>query len=130
MSNDSPAQVYVVTSGEYSDYRVEAVYLDRRLADRHAAMVLYSYGRVEVLPVRTQLPVKAMLYVRIFRKHTGADEILDWGPELAFDDELTMRPRVHEVDQLIRVEGYDRARVDKVYGERVAKFKAEQAGVT
>lgn len=128
---DSPAVVYVVTSGEYSDYRVDAVYLDRGLAEQHATLIgSMDGGRVEVYPIRTVLPIKAMKVVRHFRKDIGQDDVTyELGPDLVFADDVR-EVDAHEGTINIVVEGYDQVRVDKVYGERVARFKAEQAGIT
>lgn len=40
--------VFVVTVGEYSDYRIEAVYLDRALAEQHVANTDYTLEEYEV----------------------------------------------------------------------------------
>lgn len=40
--------VFVVTVGEYSDYRIESVYLDRTLAEQHVANTDYTLEEYEV----------------------------------------------------------------------------------
>jgi hypothetical protein len=131
MAEGSLTQVYVVTSGEYSDYRVDAIYLDPDLAEQHVAMIPRGdHGRVRVYPVRRVLPVKAMRVARHFSKDANADDITyELGPDLVFADDIE-EVDAREGDNVIIVEGYDRALVDKVYGERVARWKADQAGIT
>jgi hypothetical protein len=122
-------QVYAVTSGEYSDYRVDAVYLDRSLADQHAAMYpAGDHGQVKTYPVRTVLPTKAMRISRYFRKNTGKHDVYERGPDLVFAEQLKELDSADYGDSIM-VEGYDRALVDVAYGERVARFKAAQGGL-
>lgn len=48
-----PTEVYIVTKGEYSDYGIEGVFLDRVLADefaaqRHASVSVWTIGELDV----------------------------------------------------------------------------------
>jgi hypothetical protein len=130
MADDSPAVVHLVTSGEYSDYRVDAVYLDRDLAER--AVALYAPGddaQVKTMPVQIGLPVKAARILHFYRKTSDTVDAHEHPSRPVWSDERR-EVDVHEDDGVIMVEGYDQVRVAKVLEERAARWKAEQAGIT
>lgn len=140
----SKKQCYVVTSGEYSDYRVEAVYLSKSLAKQHAKLARHT--RVEPYPVRDSVPKQMSYLTWTFKKEgdfpsyyysklgTTYHQDAVYDPEFAYsqycwpgeyDDVLVER----DDDRMIRVEGFNHEKVRKVMGDRVARYKAEKAGV-
>jgi hypothetical protein len=108
-------EVHLVTSGEYSDYRIEGVYLGRALAEQRT--------------VETGPAARVTRWVRYYRIQTGADDIYEHPEVLPASGVSPMpRPAVYADSRNLVVEGYDRAAVDKVYSERKAKLSAAAAG--
>lgn len=58
------AQVYIVTKGSYSDYRILAAFADKKAAKAFAAKATeeYSEAQVETYDLRSGMPEKAICY--------------------------------------------------------------------
>jgi hypothetical protein len=121
-------EVHLVTSGEYSDYRIEGVYLGRALAEQHAGLLGDTAG-IDTRTVETGPAARVTRWVRYYRIQTGADDIYEHPEVLPASGVSPMpRPAVYADSRNLVVEGYDRAAVDKVYSERKAKLSAAAAG--
>lgn len=123
----SKQEVYIVTSGEYSDYRIEAVFTDKALAERHAERLS---GSVETCALLTRKPVKRRVYsvaVNEAGEEVNRYEQLEWSYEARFGANVrTLRSRI--VSVIARSpRGYDVAL--KVARDALAKAKAERAGL-
>ncbi|MEU7863450.1 hypothetical protein [Nonomuraea sp. NPDC049141] len=119
-----PKKVYVATSGCYSDYSVEAVFLHKEdaeaysLADDVLEMILQE-GPADVRPN----------YLATWTKHNGDS---DWSYDQLYDGDDTVKAtsgKTYLGDPWVRVTGWDKERVLKVLGERKAELLAEMAGV-
>lgn len=145
-------KVWFASSGEYSDYRVNAVFISKELAQKYVDTVNTDkkydgdsyiepdddegYELIESLPE----PIKQIRrYATIYNDHEEGERLIE---ENVFpginevlppaDDRyyviLAFRPNryPHELDRIqLSVEGSDIERVNKVYSEKLAQIKAE-----
>lgn len=141
-------KVYLVAEGEYSDYGIKAAYADKQLAEEHVELLnkgqRYPEAFVEEYVLREETPVLCTKYIRRvdLDKTTGDvtheedyhfvvvedKEVLHQRPQVFERDGATRSPHLTGVHN-IAVWGYDKQAVDKVYGERVAKARAEIIGL-
>lgn len=116
-------QVFVVTSGAYSDYQIESVWLTREEAELHCASTFG--GQVEVWPIgdgpRT---VGTFQRLATLDDKTGATI----RESVADHADIEYRPRVWitgDADTYtVNVTADTRERCDKVFGEVVAEVRA------
>lgn len=149
---------YVVTHGSYSDYSVDAVFTDKALAEAHVAK-LQGVGRsqdyeVEEFPLYSELPEYASLLSMSMRVGAIRGRYRSWtaepapeaGVEYVFDElnytDICVDPSLNElrecrvrggkvgIDPSFYVDGTDHDRVRKVYGEKLAEYKAHYLGLT
>lgn len=125
--------VYVVTSGEYSDYRVLCACPDEATADRIAADVnrvdRYAGARVEELPVRSESRIVkySRLTCDVFEDGTASEPYVyeslkhettcNYPP---FTVEWRDRPRRYGQARELVVYGTDEERVRQVFSEKRA----------
>lgn len=143
-----PKTVYAVTDGEYSDYRVLALFTTKKLADAH---VEAAGGRVEPFLLFDHQPRKVTIYsisARIgpdgsvtgeFSRPTGEPEIrsrVEWEygnyegvPKPIMEARLLQAPYAGK-DWIVRVSGTDKAKILKSFHDRVAEGKARTLGVS
>lgn len=118
--------VYLVTSGEYSGYGVDAVFDDQALA---AAWIeantssRYDRYRIEEFPLNpgsADLAAGRGLWRCVVGWATGdVDDVMYWG---GGDEEEPQHPLREPVVFTVRAK--DREHAQKVAGERVARMKA------
>lgn len=134
--------VYVVTEGEYSDYRILAVFSDQATAEALAASTGYPERGVEewdLLGPDTQVLTKLTMTVEVVR--TEHDAIVEryaserTEPVLgeAWNSYMSGWPKLSSINPprvSVVVEGTDHDRVRKVYSERRARAVAEFALLT
>lgn len=133
---------YIVTSGEYSDYGINWVFLDKDLAEAAARRVSpnpdeYGAYRVEEYEIREALPEirdRLSLSCDVHPDGTvtpgvvGGEQI---SPEVGREEWPDCESRVYAITGLGRdhvtvyVHGFDHDRVRKRYSEAVAQAKAE-----
>lgn len=85
-----PAEIYVVTHGDYEDYRIAAIFVDKPLAEQFAE-ALDDFGRVETYHIQTTMPKKRRLYhvnvdatgAVIFQQHEDYWDVEDLPEKLA-----------------------------------------------
>ena len=66
-------KVYIVTAGEYSDYRIEGVFLDQEKARIYSITHQFEYPGVEEYEVIDDVPMKDQDYIRVtYNFTTGA----------------------------------------------------------
>jgi len=121
------SKVYVVTSGEYSDYHIVAVYQSRKLAEQCAK--LGREAEVEEWPIRTGLPKKlANFSCELDKNHNDVESSRNLWEDLVWPNEMN-DVNVHDNGYFLRVDGYNPDKVKKVFADRVAKYKAEKEGL-
>lgn len=115
-------EVYVVTSGEYSDYRINAVFTDKASAEAHARE-FSDNGQAETWPLITTTPQRVTVYGRAYRN--GTDKAWTYGVwDYDLGDLRSGRPRYSEEPFGFRIQGTNKSSVDKAFRDRLA------AGVT
>ncbi|MFE5140326.1 hypothetical protein ACFRDV_22060 [Streptomyces fagopyri] len=138
-AEDGAVKAYVATSGSYSAYHVQRVFLDKALADKYLADGLCD--EIEEFEITTTV-TKAVAILR-----------MDWHSANTFNDrpvgenehsivrreesagQPACRHTVHRhpadsrwgASTTVMVEGHDHDRVRKVLSEQVAQAKAELA---
>lgn len=112
-------EVYVVTSGEYSDYGISSVWL----TIEEAQIAAESYGRVEVWPVGENRRSRGTFSKSCDIDYvTGKDiyEQSDDSAEIATDERVSVLywPNDTRSNRVgIRVHAVTQERADKIYGE-------------
>lgn len=140
------SEVYVVTSGEYSDYHIEAIYESRDAADAHVdgAITHNTAGedeiQVEVWPLNKQLPFSGTVWrAQWFGKRMmGTDKTLDeWGFSRVYsfyhignDYGKASLEYAYDEDLTLSVVGSSYEHVVKAARDRIAHMKARRAGIT
>ena len=134
-------QIHALTTGEYSDYRVNAIFEDEEdaqaWADAMNARNECAGASVESFPVMPKGTPPTMVtrwWVNIFLYPDGRTEQLEpyhqdiWGYEDE-DDKLAIVPRVARYESTSRdyvlIQGPSEEHVLKVASERMARWKAE-----
>lgn len=153
MSEDMK-KVWLVTEGIYSDYRVVAVFADEDIAREFAKS---PQQQVEGFTLFDELPRKHTLYrqrlivrgqkngqIRVREEEAervtypdleygyhkrGPQPIVKATTREDLIGELAQNRRVSPGSVLVRVEGFDKDRVDKSFRDRVAKAKAQVMGI-
>jgi len=124
------AKVYVVTRGSYSDYRIEACFTDKALAEAHASK---AGGEVEEYPLFERMPRRVSVYFKSTGHYAHLGEphehtTVMWEYEAA---EFSPRARVIEYNRGhgLRSEGRDKEAVRKAFDDRWAQMRAVKAGI-
>ncbi|MGW0795916.1 hypothetical protein [Streptomyces sp. NPDC002692] len=138
-AEDGAAKAYIATSGSYSDYRIQRVFLDKALADKYLADGLCE--EIEEFEITTTV-TRA---VAILRMDWRSAQTFDGRPVGANEHSVVHREEPagqpacrhtvhrHSADSrwgastTVMVEGHDHDRVRKVFSEQVAQAKAELA---
>jgi hypothetical protein len=135
--------LYSLSNGEYSDYRVLALFETKELAEQAAATYLrwekYSSPHVEEFKVLTERPEPIMLTrlsILVRADGTTGDvremQVTRW----PWDADYTTETRVDASNAsmnpggiFVEGTGSNRAHVEKAFYDRVARIKAEQWGI-
>ncbi|TWS23178.1 hypothetical protein FK268_12725 [Tsukamurella sputi] len=127
-----PTEVYIVTRGIYSDYKIVRVFLDRAQADEYAKIMTatdeyacYEH-EVEVWPIGVPAPT-----------YEASDFAYQWTPDEQFEEnydrhQIPEGAHTHVVErspQRVIVAGKSEEHVRKVIYDEVTRIKAEQAGI-
>jgi hypothetical protein len=137
-----PRQIHLVVRGEYSDFRILGAFLDERLAQEAVDLINrdldgHDEASVATHTVQTQPPMRRTYYMHDWQD--GADYgLLALHDDWVFTEE-TEKLHVHTAIERrvsggigverwdrVLVAGYDRERVERVFGETLARFKAEK----
>lgn len=134
-------KVYIVTTGEYSDYGIEAVFLDRALAERYVEQlrkdINYDSLQIEEHDVETSVGNRVLVHVvewseqPTYELTAPTNQWTSW-TRWAWEDETPKRPEITEYrvyGQNIRADCVDKALAEKAAQDRVAKYLAEKAGI-
>jgi hypothetical protein len=130
--------IWAVTTGQYSDYEVVAVFASKELAEEYVRITVANTNR----PSSTDLRVEDFTYYDELPEHhvvllaaetIGAQpypyrEYTDvvWGAPKPFKADLWERPNYQAGFCIeVRVEGTDHQRVRKVFSEKLAQAKAD-----
>jgi hypothetical protein len=138
------SKVYVVTRGDYSDYTIRAVFLDKTLADEFAEKdgQRYDEADVEEWDVFDEIPAREswlrMEHILPFTEQecrTDERTWVEWAhePHLSKDLEhhvLAGAPFRGKKEHYFSVAGRDHARVRKVFADHLAQMHAHQQGLT
>lgn len=123
MMSETPT-VYIVTSGEYSNYRIRGVYLDKEAAQARADL-LNRGGRFIEAEVE-EWPSDG----------NGDDHYLFWAYASnweiqwrEYDSGGYLEPVVEESDYSVSVKSNDFDRGLKTMHDKIAEFKAREAGI-
>ncbi len=143
--------VYVVTSGEYSAYRIERVFLDRELAERFAALECGSYdGRtvesfevdegqdIAELEARRVVQLVTVITDGVAGETITSGRVAEDAPPVTSNVTVrlsrrflngvvqpSLRPDGLRCEITARTEGHDPERVAKAHAELVARTLAE-----
>lgn len=121
--------VYMVTSGEYSDYDVVAIFEHEADAERYVEARMGE--RVEEMTLHAEFPTIHTVYRATIYKHGGGGRTATPGElrETHWRSDKRPEHRFSETNWAFEAEGPDRERAVKSVSDRYAKWKAEQAGV-
>jgi hypothetical protein len=147
MTERKPQIIYGVTEGDYSDYRVRALFTTEKLAQAHADAG--GGDSVESFSLYDRAPVRVTVYsigARIWPDGDVTSESPDrgepeirkrveweygplWGPTKPIREARTLQAPYAGKDWIVRVDGTDRAKVMKAFRDRVAEARARTLGV-
>ncbi len=124
--------VYVITSGEYSDYRICAVTLDPQKAER--LKVIYdacdytgaSIEEYEIDAHSDRLLAGDRLYAVIFDKRGNVQKVYD---STMYDSCEDIFQRIIDNSIVVKVFARDEDAAIKISAERRTKFLAEKEGI-
>lgn len=129
---------WAVSSGEYSDYSVSAIFATKELAEQAAAEANGEKKRSYVMYEVQEFPYfdrPARMRIRYTHSlmsdgtSTERKEIVPewngWGEEIMGFTWAHLAGSQY-VSQLVTVSGYDKEQVDKAFSERVAQYHASQ----
>ena len=121
-------KVYVLTEGEYSDYRVNAVFSSQTAAN--AAKDAGAGESIEEFELYDAVPPQTILYIheRLNGRESRRAEIR-WPWDIWQDPAPSERPRFYEWDHGRRVYGTDEAAVEKAWQDREAEERAKAEGL-
>jgi hypothetical protein len=124
-----PGSVWAVSSGEYSDYSVSAVFATEELANQAAreASVSYSSYRVEEFPFFDRPARVRIRYSKSYMSDGSTQESTEVVPEWnGWGEEIKgwtwdRHPGTKYATAVVRVQGYDKERVDKSFADRLSE---------
>lgn len=133
--------VWAVSSGEYSDYSVSLLFTTEELAEQHAERMNGQEGYrghfVEEFQLWDETPPTYTVYYRHgLVRAAQVEQVVERSDVYFGAPSAAERIRVHTSDQTgpgslyLNVYSTDLERLNKVWGERVAKIQAELAGIT
>lgn len=141
-SNDAPrpaerattGTIYIVTEGEYSDYRIVGVFSDKAVADDHCAAYnsterLYSRGdrSVEEWTIDGMVPPgRGLLRFTVTASLDGWNHVTEASPDDADELSPTSTDGTHW-RQAVWARNEDHA--EKIVRDNIARAKAEEAGI-
>jgi len=128
-------KVYVITSGEYSDYHICAVAQSEKKANALKKLFdnqNYTGARIEVYDTKTyqtSRPLFLALYDKEYKK-------LDLS-RIKEDEEYVDLPDEREMNEIVPyglflrtgINANNRKQAEKIFYDRLAKFKAEEEGI-
>lgn len=135
MEQALPAEVHIVTSGNYSEYGIRRVFIDKAEAESYVAALaatasVWYEPRVETWPVgdvdREAVGDEPFAYS--WTPKNGYTDENGWD----FDDQVQAGARAHVIERSenrVVVAGYSEHTVRKVIYDEVARVKAEAAGI-
>jgi hypothetical protein len=148
---EKPKIIYAVTEGDYSDYRVQALFTTKALANEHAKSLTKDYSTADVeefllfdRPVgkKTVYSINARIWPdgTVTSEHRDrGDPKMDRSVQLEYGDYTGIPKPIMEArllqapysgkDWLVRVSGTDKARVMKSFQDRVAQGRARTLGI-
>lgn len=140
-------KVYIATSGSYSDYRIDNVFLneadakaytDAQIHGRSWADASYDEWDVHEGPVERRTKYSLMWWPHLPDKESSStalpnpytrDYTEDWSPVVTQLKHYWDHIDVHDFD-VLHVEGWDKQAVLKVYSEQRATYLARKEGIT
>jgi hypothetical protein len=143
-----PQKIYAVTEGDYSDYRVLALFTSEELAKQHTEEAdlpgdfCPEEKKIEEFYLYDRPPEMKTVYHRIGRVDSDGKAIQDstiserryeYGNYMGFIKPImearTYSARSHPNCLQVSIIGSDSERVDKSFNDRMAEAKARQAGI-
>lgn len=138
--------VYAVTAGSYSDFHIEALFSTEKVARQAADSLEYGGGEVAEYTVYDEIPPKRIIYhmeaLPVTKEPTAGKNVLDgWkigDGYVSGHARPDGTPVVHAwaygsgrgpKNRALRVWGYDKAKVEKVFQDQRAQMLAVIAGV-
>lgn len=134
-------KVYVITSGEYSDYRINAVSLDYEDAERKCAVI--NDGRTrdfceikeyDTDDIKGESPNELKTQFKMTLNYIDNGEMYFDGGHLTLNDINTIKVKRFQNHNRIEIiatfpKGTESEKAKKIMLDRIAKFKAERAGI-
>lgn len=141
-------KVYIITSGEYSDYCIIAVTLDKDQAER--MVNVFPRNRIEIYDtddfpkILTNDPIWICEYDLPIRRNIMGDEIIDnESIEIHQEDDYWCAYDFKELNKVINktringslygfrmyIQAKDKEHVTKIFYDKIAEWKAEQEGI-
>ena len=119
--------MYVVTTGEYSDYRIANIFSTRRGAQEYARAVkrLASYDNPQIEPWDVDVPRKSWIYTRVLMDEDGT--LVGAGQSLTMDAPAFVGPRPARKSLCWYVATTDTQGAIKVVAEKVAILRNMEA---
>lgn len=125
--------VYVITTGEYSDYGIEAVALEKEKAEELKKLYSNRWGeaRIEIYDTDDYYVEKGKFYrVKIGKR--SAIHVEETGV-ISMEDRnkvsLIRNWKTHRDEYIVYVKAKDEEHAKKIGADLVAKYKAEEQGV-
>lgn len=124
-------KAYIVTSGEYSDYHICAVFLDKSTAEEYVKRFnssegCYDAAGISEWDILSEVPHVVVVYNKAWRPLPGGERswtFTTWSHEWNGDN----RPIVGEYSKDgFRVYGTDETAVNKCFSDRLVKFRSER----
>ena len=131
-------EVYVITSGEYSDYRINRIFLDRDLAEAYCAVHHHDEDRpqIEVWEISDESDIKvdtvykALWFLQTIPRYRPNQPVIRWKME------YNTSPFELKIDEIqdIELSGYipvnktiiGEEEAIKIISDTVAKYKSEK----
>ena len=121
-------KIYIITKGEYSDYRICAVATDSEKADQLAEFFSSKYEKAEVEEYDTDdapdLTEGKIVFRVHFDKHGNVVSVEEW-----FKDYWDSLPFQHNRNLVVHVLANTKEAAIKIGAEKRAKFLAEKMGL-
>lgn len=134
-------EVYIITSGSYSDYSVHGSVPDKETGERILAELRASgdhYGKdfdLETIPVITGVVVRTILHMNWAPsvRDGSRETVSEWtGKSIDFNGESVFQPAVYSEGwhgDGFSVSGYDHDRVRHIFGDKRAEHIARLQGL-
>ena len=138
-------EVYVITSGEYSDYGINRIFLDRDLAEAYCAVhhndSPYDEDRpqIEVWEISDESDIKVDTVYKALQFSQTIPRYRSNQPVIRWKMEYNTSPFESKIDKIQdrKLSGYipitktitDEAEAIKIISDTIAKYKAEKLGL-